>query len=146
MAALIWSHFLFNNWFYSTFYSDGRPYLVALFIQQLNNCFIQLLIHCQLSYSTLVPLIILSLLQLIYFFFFLSLEKRCLTWIRTRDLLICSLRCLPLDHHHTHHHHTLKAIIKLITTPRPATPLPRRRACAQVLYFNPLDFLFQPPK
>ena len=35
MAALIWSHFLFNNWFYSTFYSDGRPYLVALFIQQL---------------------------------------------------------------------------------------------------------------
>ena len=29
------------------FYSDGRPYLVALFIQQLvlfNNCFIQLLI------------------------------------------------------------------------------------------------------
>ena len=63
MAALIWSHFLFNNWFYSTtvlfnclftvqlilfnFYSDGRPYLVALFIQQLvlfNNWFIQLLI------------------------------------------------------------------------------------------------------
>ena len=49
MAALIWSHFLFNNWFYSTtvlfstFYSDGCPYLVALFIQQLvlfNNCFI----------------------------------------------------------------------------------------------------------
>ena len=35
MATLIWSHFLFNNWFYSTFYSDGCPYLVALFIQQL---------------------------------------------------------------------------------------------------------------
>ena len=35
MAALIWSHFLFNNWFYSTFYSNGRPYLVAPFIQQL---------------------------------------------------------------------------------------------------------------
>ena len=73
MAALIWSHFLFNNWFYSTtatayliptvlfnsystFYSDGRPYLVALFIQQLvlfnncnclsySNCFIQLLFN-----------------------------------------------------------------------------------------------------
>ena len=44
---------LFGRTFYSTFflnstfYSDGRPYLVALFIQQLvlfNNCFIQLLI------------------------------------------------------------------------------------------------------
>ena len=37
MATLIWSHFLFNNWFYSTFYLDGCPYLVALFIQQLQH-------------------------------------------------------------------------------------------------------------
>ena len=142
MAALIWSHFLFNNWFYSTtvlfnclftllfnflfrwlplfgctfysttgfiqqlfcstayslpystFYSDGRPYLVALFIQQLvlfNNCFIQLLIHSLIQlFIPMAALIwshflfnflflfnlndlltlILSLLQLIYFFFF----------------------------------------------------------------------------
>ena len=199
MAALIWSHFLFNNWFhsttvlfnclftvpysnwfYSTFYSDGRPYLVALFIQQLvlfNNCFIQLLIQLFIPMAALIwshflfiyfewpplfghPYFILITTDLLLFFFLW--KKRCLTWIRTRDLLISSLdayryttttpttatflfiylysnffvvvffgkkRCLtwdsnpgPLDLQSGclplhHHHHTLKAIIKLITTP-----------------------------
>ena len=103
---------LFYSTAYSTFYSDGRPYLVALFIQQLvlfNNCFIELLIQLFIPMAALIwshflfnflflfnlngrPSLFLSLLQLINFFsFFFSLEKRCLTWIRSRDLLISSL-------------------------------------------------------
>ena len=106
---------LFNNsttaTAYSTFYSDGRPYLVALFIQQLvlfNNCVIQLLIQLFIRMAALIwshflfnflflfnfnghPYLVTLLITTDLLLFFFLWKKRCLTWIRTRDLLICSL-------------------------------------------------------
>ena len=114
MAALIWSHFLFNNWgfiqlFYSTAYSlsliptvlfnscspDGRPYSTAYSL-------------------SLIPT---GRPYLVFFSFFYLWKKRCLTWDSNPGPLDLQSGCLPLDHHHTHHHHNFKAVIKLITTP-----------------------------
>ena len=56
------------------------------------------------------PYFILITTDLLLFFFLW--KKRCLTWDSNPGPLDFQSGCLPL-----HHHHTLKAIIKLITTP-----------------------------
>ena len=107
MAALIWSHFLFNNWFYSTtataystlvplmaalfnflfrwpplfgrtlfnflflFNLNGRPYLVALFIQLF--IFIQLKWPPLFGHSYFIPCLITT--DLLFFFFFFLWKK-----------------------------------------------------------------------
>ena len=139
----LFSYSPYSNWFYSTFYSDGRPYLVTVFIQQLNNCFIQLLIlfnflfrwpplfgrtfystfyFIQLEWPPLFghPYLFPALLQLIYLFFFSFFflwKKRCLRWDSNPGPLDLQSGTLPLDHLRPHHHHNFKAVIKLITTP-----------------------------
>ena len=90
MAALIWSHFLFNNWFYST---TATAYSLSLiptnsFAALFNFLFrwpplfifIQLFILFNLNGCPyLVTLILLPDLLFFFFFFFLW-KKRCLRW------------------------------------------------------------------
>ena len=114
MAALIWSHFLFNNWFYST---------TVLFNCLFNFLFRWPPLFGRTFYSTFYfystsmaaliwsPLLIFILittdLLLFFFFFFFSLEKKVLTWDSNPGPLDLQSGHLPLDHHHTHHRHLL---------------------------------------
>ena len=131
LAALIWSHFLFNNWFYSTFYSDGRPYLVALFIQQLvlfnflfgwpplfgrtflfNNWFYSTTVLFNCLFTVPYSNCFIQLIQLewppylVFFSFFFSFFfKGVLPWDSNPGPLNLQSGCLPLSHHPTHHRH-----------------------------------------
>ena len=90
MAALIWSHFLFN--FLFLFNLNGCPYLVTLIL------FPALL---QLIYLFGHP----NFITTDFFLFFFPLEKKVSHRDSNPGPLGLQSGCLPLDHHRTHHHH-----------------------------------------